>query len=169
MCGFRSDTIWHKNTKNTTSESIVEASISISILPLAAVVDSRNHRNVLSQSENGVQGAVPRVDKRELVEACTINTTVSIRQPNKTVRKEMRIILDCVLFSMNGYCRSQQCSSICTSLRDLESVTRWLHATHSTLSSVHCVTWVNKMCLVFFFFFAHTQFFLFFFLEGDKH
>lgn len=159
----------HKHNKRVNGTSVninLDCSFYAPMLPLAAVGDSRNRRNVLSQSEDGVQGAVPRVDKRELVEACTINATVSIRQPNQTVLKEMWIILDCVLFSMNGYCKSQQCSSICTSLRDLESVTRWIHATHSALSSVHCVTWVNKMCLVFFFFFAHTQFF---FLEGDKH
>lgn len=120
-------------------------------LPLAAVGDRGHRGNVLLQSEDGVQGAVPRVDKCELVEACTINGAVSIRRPHKTVLKEMWIILDCVLFAVNGYCRSQQCGSICTSLRDLESVTRWIHATHSTPSSVNRVTWVNKMCLVFFF------------------
>lgn len=93
-------------------------------LPLAAVSDGGNHGNVLLQGENWVQGAVPRVDEREPVDACTINRSVSIRQPHKTVPKEMGIILDCALFAVNGYCKSQQCRSICTSLRDLESVTR---------------------------------------------
>lgn len=32
---------------------------------------------------------------------------------------------------MNSCCKRQQCSSICTSRQDLESVSRWIHAMHS--------------------------------------
>lgn len=45
------------------------------MLPLAAISDSGNHADVLLGIEKGPQGAVPRVDQRELMEACAFNTT----------------------------------------------------------------------------------------------
>lgn len=146
MCTFwHCHNIWHNNipTRQAWRWKKHPFPLQLShILPVAAVGDCRNHGNVLLKSENRVQRAVPRVDKCELVEACAFNTTASIRQPNKTVLKEMWIISDCLLFNMNGCCKSQQCTSICTSLRDLESVTRWIHATHST-DCPQCTAWLQ--------------------------
>lgn len=70
MCNDGSVEKLHLKTTKTVNFQLHLCACDACVLPLAAISDGRNHGDVLFRIEKSLQRAVPRVDQRELMEAC---------------------------------------------------------------------------------------------------